>query len=373
MQQMRERGAEGGRDSNRGGGEGGGRMRFVDQSSGENGGGAPMSGGRQFGGPGMLRGRVDGGQDSPTRGESGGGRGPWGGESGGGRGQWNNENSESGGRGNWPPQGGDFGSRGPEGGRWGGGNGGGGNWGGDEAGESRSREGGRSGSARGGNNATGERAVEKKPRERYTVDLPASLADLDTDNDGQIGLYEWKRGKSGTVAEFQRIDADGDGFLTPFEIVRSGYSRRSSTANIAANGGNGGNGGNGNNGDAAVANSGAGNGRGDSGSRSAASGPATANVPASGRSAPPSRQPAFAAMASDVERVEIDESSPQARQATRSFNLLDRDGDGTVSAEEWRAATNLRPLFEKAGVDLSEPMSRDQFVSHYVRLNGPRS
>jgi hypothetical protein len=49
--------------------------------------------------------------------------------------------------------------------------------------------------------------------------LPSWFAELDTDKDGQIGLYEWKAaGRS--VSEFLAMDQNGDGFLTVEEILR---------------------------------------------------------------------------------------------------------------------------------------------------------
>ena len=49
-------------------------------------------------------------------------------------------------------------------------------------------------------------------------ELPAWFAQLDTDGDGQVGLYEWK--KSGKpLLEFQKMDRNGDGFLTVEEVL----------------------------------------------------------------------------------------------------------------------------------------------------------
>jgi hypothetical protein len=64
-----------------------------------------------------------------------------------------------------------------------------------------------------------------KEESRATVyragNLPAGLPpwfyQLDTDGDGQVGLYEWK--KSGRpFEEFDRIDRNGDGFITVAEV-----------------------------------------------------------------------------------------------------------------------------------------------------------
>jgi Ca2+-binding EF-hand superfamily protein len=54
--------------------------------------------------------------------------------------------------------------------------------------------------------------VENKP-----VPLPAWFAQLDTDGDGQIGLYEWKAAGR-RVADFVAMDRNGDGYLEADEV-----------------------------------------------------------------------------------------------------------------------------------------------------------
>ncbi len=48
--------------------------------------------------------------------------------------------------------------------------------------------------------------------------LPEWFTELDFDEDGQIGLYEWRKsGKS--VEEFMAIDRNGDGLITAEELL----------------------------------------------------------------------------------------------------------------------------------------------------------
>jgi Ca2+-binding EF-hand superfamily protein len=51
------------------------------------------------------------------------------------------------------------------------------------------------------------------------TNLPAWFKELDKDKDGQISLYEWRKGGK-TGEEFRKYDLNEDGFVTPEEVLR---------------------------------------------------------------------------------------------------------------------------------------------------------
>jgi Ca2+-binding EF-hand superfamily protein len=86
---------------------------------------------------------------------------------------------------------------------------------------------GQGGNQNGGGGATPQEtpavpAEDPKPvvyhADNLPKELPAWFSQLDTDRDGQIGLYEWKAaGRS--IDEFLKIDKNNDGFLTVEEVL----------------------------------------------------------------------------------------------------------------------------------------------------------
>jgi hypothetical protein len=57
--------------------------------------------------------------------------------------------------------------------------------------------------------------------------MPGWLAGLDADRDGQVALFEWRKGGK-SIEEFEKMDLDGDGLLTPDEYAR--FARKNEAA-----------------------------------------------------------------------------------------------------------------------------------------------
>jgi hypothetical protein len=78
------------------------------------------------------------------------------------------------------------------------------------------------------NKATVYRAGKLPPN------LPAWFAQYDTDLDGQVGLYEWKAAGQ-PIVQFEKMDLNGDGFLTVEEVLRSTGALVSTDPNSSGN------------------------------------------------------------------------------------------------------------------------------------------
>lgn len=93
---------------------------------------------------------------------------------------------------------------------------------------------------RGGTSSSRQR--DSDPAPRATVyragnlprELPSWFAQRDTDNDGQVALYEW-RASGSSLSDFQQFDGNNDGFVTVEEVLRdqAAKQRNGSTAGTA--------------------------------------------------------------------------------------------------------------------------------------------
>jgi Ca2+-binding EF-hand superfamily protein len=67
---------------------------------------------------------------------------------------------------------------------------------------------------------------------------PRWLEELDTDRDGQVGLYEWRRGGK-NLDDFRTYDHNDDGFITAEEALRIYNAQRANGGSSVASSGNG--------------------------------------------------------------------------------------------------------------------------------------
>ena len=76
------------------------------------------------------------------------------------------------------------------------------------------------------NRSTPPPAFKPRDRERITVDLPESYAEVDSDLDGQIGLYEWIVARRNDLELFDEIDRNSRWPVDPTRTIRLGQAQR---------------------------------------------------------------------------------------------------------------------------------------------------
>ncbi|MDP1796434.1 MAG: EF-hand domain-containing protein [Planctomycetaceae bacterium] len=166
-----------------------------------------------------------------------------------------------------------------------------------------------------------------KPKVKVNLDLPANYVPNDKDGDGQIGLYEWERAK---FAEFRQLDRNGDGFLSPKELVAASGK----TATVARPG-------------------------------------STTVVPAAGTPVPVVTPVVAAPAAVPVTPTVVDtppEDEKETKVAKFMFSSVDKNKDGTISQDEWSESRGVRVKFEQANVTPPFPLNEADFVKQYKAL-----
>lgn len=184
-----------------------------------------------------------------------------------------------------------------------------------------------------------------RTKPRITTSLPSTWQPLDLDGDGQIGLYEWDRGR---FAEFLQYDLNSDGLLTASEIVATKASPPAGFVPQQV-----------------------------PGAASATGTPAPSAQPAPTVSVSPSAVSSTAKSAAPAPSVHsgkplspvaVNLESSEGRYARFVFQRLDRNRDGSLTADEWEQSQSIRQSFEKFGATLTFPADFDRFAGLYVAV-----
>jgi hypothetical protein len=207
------------------------------------------------------------------------------------------------------------------------------------------------GGPEGGDSGSAPEKAAPKPRIRWQqpLKLPEQYRARDKDKDGQIGLYEWDRKD---FATFRKLDLNHDGFLTAEELTRKPSSRPS----------------------AAVATAPGGSPAKPAGPPSPVAGTASDSSPASASEAPATastEKPAAPKGDAPAAAAAAPASGTGRSEAERQFeDVLDKDKDGTVTEAEWGRSFLVKKKFNDAGIAVTFPLTREEFIQLYSQLPG---
>jgi EF hand len=202
-----------------------------------------------------------------------------------------------------------------------------------------------------------------------TVKIPSRFQDGDTDGDGQIAYYEWRTWRPEERAQFKVYDKNGDGFLTPRELIKpptsaeliaaaSGTSSPQGTTATTP----------GTNSPAPAAVQGGPTGRGD---RSFSRGGGSRRGPGGSRRDESPRPVGVSGTSSSSPAVVAVADAPAEDATTKTarvvFASMDSDKNKQITSEEWERSRRVKPKFEEAGIDLSTAMNEQQFIEAYKK------
>ena len=166
--------------------------------------------------------------------------------------------------------------------------------------------------------------------------LPPSYSDGDMDGDGQIGMYEWKKWKKSALRQFLLLDRNDDGFLTPWELqtAPSGSSSSSESSSTSST--------------SAVS--------------SSRLGTTTSRTSSSGSSSSSATTTTAASTSASAS------TDKHKAKAVTWFDYIDANKSGSIEPEEWLIkGRRVKRDFDSAKIDVSKPLSKDQFIDGYVK------
>ncbi|MEZ6059051.1 MAG: hypothetical protein R3C19_01685 [Planctomycetaceae bacterium] len=165
----------------------------------------------------------------------------------------------------------------------------------------------------------------KKPP--MTTPLPPKYSELDTDFDGQIAFYEWILARRSQLEEFDEIDIDLDGFLTPDELKANDDLASNSSESILTK---------------------------------------ALYKPKEKRLVIVDGSSASGTAAAGIGDGPGQVTQEQVDRGRRVMGFVDQDQDGKVSAEEIENNPRMQPMFAAAGIPITD-MSADEFAVNYAK------
>ncbi len=172
-----------------------------------------------------------------------------------------------------------------------------------------------------------------QPKKPVTLSLPPAYSEIDTDFDGQIGMYEWMMTRRPDIELFDTMDTDEDGYLTPEELIAADSAVAKQNAVVATVRKR-----------LLIVNA----------------------TPAKAKPAAAPGQPG-APNGNNGSPGGWGNGDPNT-MAAESFKRLDGNSDGFVDSNEWQQSRRTRGMFEQAGIRLDK-MSLADFTKHYVKLS----
>lgn len=167
-----------------------------------------------------------------------------------------------------------------------------------------------------------------RKREPMTKPLPEKYVELDTDRDGQVALFEWMSLRRDELDQFDLMDTNADGFLTPVELHAFTASVEKTEPQVVSY----------------------------KRERVTIVGGSTSN----GSKASGSTSRGSSSGGSSSEQRTQNEA-----RGRQYFGFMDRNKNGTIDMEEWESSRRLKPMMEQAGIKI-RPMSVEDFAKAYA-------
>jgi len=192
---------------------------------------------------------------------------------------------------------------------------------------------------------------------KITVAIPSKFKEGDSDEDGQIGLYEWRQWKPVEKYHFPVYDINQDGFLTPRELSNPPSKEEIDNYLVSIGAPS-----------PAVSSSPKTSSPRDDGPKPTKT--VAYDQPASGGDKKLEKQGMKELKKEMKQPDKSEEKDPLSKTAQLFFQQMDADKNGSLTPDEWARSRRLKPKFEEAGIDINGSMNVDQFTTAYRKIYG---